>query len=458
MGTHKIKRGLDLPIGGAPSREIDSISVNRVALVADDFPVLKARMQVSVGDSVRRGQPLFEDRNNSGVLHTSPGSGTVVAIHRGDRRILQSIVIELSEGERSGTMSDEEFQSFDSYTGAPVAGLSPEQAEALLVESGMWTSFRARPYGKTPAIGSRPAAIFVTAADSNPLTAEPEFVLADQKKDFDLGLHVIAKLTEGQTFLCVKRGSDIPSGVTAPVSVEEFHGPHPSGTAGVHIHALAPVNRKRTVWQIGYQDVASIGRLFATGKLDVQRIVALGGPPVTRPRLLKTRVGASVFEIADGESLTGDLRWISGSVFSGKACADEAYAWLGRFDNQVTVIAEGGERQFFGMVAPGFDTFCSIPAFASAINGGKSCNWTTSTNGSHRAMVPIGLYERVFPFDMEPVFLLRSIAVEDVEQAEEMGALELLEEDVALCTFVCPAKEDYGPLLRTNLEIIQKEG
>lgn len=458
MGHHKIKRGLELPISGTPRQEADSVSVRHVALVADDFPVLKARMAVKEGDEVRRGQTLFEDRNNPGVFHTAPGAGRVVAVHRGARRVLQSIVIELSRGESSEHPPAEELQSFSSFKGGDPASLSGEDIEALLAESGMWTALRARPFGKTPARATRPAAIFVTAADSNPLTADPAVVLADQKDDFDRGLQALCRLTEGPTYLCVAAGSNIPTGLTAPVTVEEFGGPHPSGTAGVHVHTLAPVSRARTVWQIGYQDVASIGRLFATGHLDVRRTVALGGPPVSNPRLLRTRVGASIGEIRDGEGLQGDLRWISGSVFSGKACVEEPFEYLGRFDNVISVLEEGRDREFLAMMAPGFDRFSTVPAFASALSGGKKARFTTATHGGHRAMVPIGMYERVFPFDIEPVFLLRSIAVDDVEQAEELGLLELLEEDVALCTFVCPAKENYGPLLRRNLEIIQKEG
>lgn len=458
MGHHKIKRGLKLPISGVPRPQVEPAPVRHVALVADDFPVLKARMAVKEGDSVKRGQLLFEDRNNAGVLHTSPGAGRIVAINRGERRILQSIVIELSEGELSGEPGFDEFESFEAYRGADPSGLPAEDVEALLVESGMWTALRARPFGKAPELGSRPAAIFVTAADSDPLAADPDVVLADQKDEFDRGLQALCRLTEGPTYLCVGEGSRIPEGLSAPVSVESFSGPHPSGTAGVHIHTLAPVSRTRTVWQVGYQDVASIGRLFETGRLDVQRIVALGGPPVTKPRLLATRVGASVGEIAEREGLSGDLRWISGSLFSGKACVEAPFQYLGRFDNQISVVAEGGTREFFGMMSPGFNKFSILPAFASAITGGKSAEFTTSTHGGHRAMVPIGMYEKVFPFDMEPTFLLRSIGVGDVEQAEELGVLELLEEDVALCTFVCPAKENYGELLRNNLEIIQKEG
>jgi Na+-transporting NADH:ubiquinone oxidoreductase subunit A len=415
-------------------------------------------MSVKEGDVVKRGQKLFEDRNNDGVFHTSPAAGTVVAIHRGERRMLQSIVIELSEGERAGEPRYDEYESFESFRSGDPGSLGAEAVEALLVESGMWTAIRARPFGKSPPLGSRPAAIFVTASDSDPLSADPDVVLADQMADFDRGLRVLAQLTEGPTYLCVGEGSKIPDGVSAPVTTEVFAGPHPSGTAGVHIHTLAPVSRARTVWQVGYQDVASIGRLFETGRLDVRRTVAIGGPPVTNPRLIATRVGASVAEIAKAEGLGDGLRWISGSVFSGKACVDEPYQYLGRFDNQISVLAEGGQRDFLGMMSPGFNKFSILPAFASALTGGRSAEFTTATHGSHRAMVPIGMYEKVFPFDMEPVFLLRSLAVSDVEQAEEMGALELLEEDVALCTFVCPGKENYGPLLRNNLEIIQKEG
>ena len=431
--------------------------ISSVAFIADDFPGLKPRMLVSVGDTVVRGQPLLEDRKIPGVWHTALGSGTVTSINRGDRRVLQSVVIELSEGERNGDPSDSEHLSFRSRHGTPDQ-LRDAEIRALLVESGLWTAFRARPFSKVPAPESTPQAIFVTATDTNPLAASPEVILADRMEAFERGLRLIAKLTDGQTFLCVRGGSEIPNRVDAPVAVEEFTGPHPAGTAGVHIHTLLPVSRTRTVWTIGYQDVVSVGRLFETGKLDIDRVIAVGGPPVLRPRLIRTRLGASVADLTRDETDESDVRWISGSVLAGKAAIQDVFRFMGRFDVQLSALREEREREFLGWAGPGKNKFSVIPVFVSRLLGKRAFALSTATHGSPRAMVPIGLYERVMPMDILPTFLLRALVVGDVEEAERLGCLELAEEDVALCTFVDPGKTDFGPFLRHNLEVIEKEG
>lgn len=459
MRIHKIKKGLDLPISGAPDQTIaDGPTITRVAFVADDFQGLKPRLLVKVGDFVRRGQILLEDRNIEGVWHTSPGSGKVVEINRGARRALQTIVIELTPAEEDGRPGDEDFVSFEAFSGKSADELDRREITALLVESGLWTALRKRPFSKVPQPGSTPAAIFVTAIDTNPLAPRPEVVLADQKEDFDRGLKLIAKLTDGTTYLCVRPDAGIEDELTASVSVEGFKGPHPAGTVGVHIHKLAPVSRKRTVWHIGYQDVASIGRLFSDGRLDVRRVISIAGPPVDNPRLVRTRVGASVKDLAGDEGVTGKVRWISGSVFSGKGASSDVYAYLGRFDNQISVLEEDDRREFMAWAGPGFRMFSVIPVFFSRFVPGVEYKFTTTTNGSRRAIIPIGVYERVMPIDIEPAYLLRSLVVGDVEHAERLGCLELAEEDLALCTFVDPGKEDFGRLLRKNLDMIEKEG
>ena len=353
--------------------------------------------------------------------------------------------------------------TFESYKGSAVGDLDREAIVALLVESGAWTALRTRPYSKVPATDSTPAAIFVNAMDTNPHAPLPEVVLADQIEAFDRGLTAIAKLSEGKTYLCVDPTSGIENGLTAPVTVEHFSGPHPSGTTGLHIHTLEPVSRNKTVWSISYQEVAAIGKLFATGVLDVSRIVSLAGPPVADPRLIETRSGAFLDDLFDKDSISeeyaeDELRCLSGSVLSGKKAMGEIFGFLGRYDQQVSVLKEGRERFFMGWLTPGIDAFSSIPIYLSKFFPKTKFAMTTSTHGSPRTMVPIGLYERVMPLDILPTFLLRSMLVGDLERAEQLGALELDEEDLALCTFVCPGKTNYGPILRRNLELIEKEG
>ena len=477
MALHKIEKGLDLPIPGKPIQVVRGTSpCSQVAVMADDFPGMKARMHVQEGDIVKRGQVLFEDRKNPGVLHTSPGAGRVIGIHRGEKRALQSVAIDLSDGERRGEPGPDEFASFENFTGAAPDTLTREQIRALLVESGLWTAVRERPFSKVPSPDGDADAFFITAMDTHPHAPLPEVVLEDQMDDFVLGTKLLAKLIDGPTYVCVSEHSEIGDMTrkNAPenVRVERFAGPHPAGTVGLHIHQLRPVNRERRVWHIGYQDVASIGRLFTTGRLDVSRIIAISGPEVEDPRLERTRVGARVSEIVSAdiarivESSNGsagvngkkEVRAISGSVLSGKRTYGEAFDFLGRYDRQISLLEEDRENVFLGWLSPGFDLFSVTRIYLSTLLKPKRFRFTTSTNGSPRAMVPIGVYEKVMPMDILPTYLLRSLIVGDIERAEQLGVLELDEEDLSLCTYVCPGKTNYGPILRKNLETIEKEG
>jgi len=459
MPVRKIKKGLDLPISGEPRQSIDPGGhVTRVAIVALDYIGTKPTMAVQEGDKVKRGQVLFEDKKSPGTLYTSPGAGVVVGIHRGDKRALQSVVIELTDGERAGEPAPEDKVSFESFSGRSIPGLSRDDVRALLIESGLWTSFRTRPFSKVPPIDSEPAGIFITAMDTNPLAASPEEVCRGQEEAFEQGLGAIAKLRESHIFLCIKKGSSITAGPYSGVSVEEFTGPHPAGTVGLHIHKLMPVYRERCVWHLNYQDLIAIGKLFMTGEIDVTRVISIAGPTVKNPRLVRTRIGASVDELVDGELDEGENRVISGSVLSGRAARGEVLGYLGRYHHQITCLREGREREFLGWLTPGANKFSTVNIFTSAMSPSKRFAFSTSTHGSERAMVPIGMYERVMPMDILPTFLLRSLLVGDLEQAEKLGCLELDEEDLALCTFVCPGKYEYGPYLRQILTQIEKEG
>lgn len=465
MAVHRIKRGLELPIIGAPAQSIRAARpVQRVAVLNDDYPLMKPRMAVAVGDVVKRGSLLFDDRKAEGVRHCSPASGTVVAVNRGDRRKLESVVIELNEREQSGKLTDADHEAFGSYVaGKSVDQLGGEQVRALLVDSGLWTALRVRPFDRNPAIAETPRSIFVTAIDTNPLAVQPEVALEGKQAHFEKGLYALSKLTEGKIFLCVKRGSSIGNPGNVPrVQVEQFDGPHPAGLVGTHIHLLDPVSRSRTVWYVGYQDVAAIGELFATGKINPERIVSVAGPSVLEPAVVRTRLGADVAALTTGNIRGGEQRIVSGSVFYGAKATNDVVGYLGRFSNQITVLAEDRARVFLGWLAPGGEKFSTIRAFGSRLLmgtfGGKKFDFTTTTHGGHRAMVPIGMYERVMPLDILPTFLLRALLTDDTQRAESLGALELGEEDLALCTFVCPGKDDYGVALRRNLTQIWKEG
>ncbi len=461
MAVHTIKKGLDLPITGAPEARIydDAPTVSRVAVMAADYPLMKPRMHVSEGDEVKRGSILFEDRKSDNVRFTAPGAGKIVAINRGAKRVLQSVVIELSEGERSGDPGEADLQSFESYTGKDPEQLSREQVVALLVESGAWTALRGRPYDRVPSPNSdAPPAVFVTCTDTNPLAGAQETILADAKEDFARGLRAVAKLTEGSVWLNTHAGSALNSGGVGKVKHEQWQGKHPAGLVGTHIHMLDPVHRDKTVWHLDGQAVVNIGRLFGTGALGVKRIVAIAGPQAAHPRLVRSRLGASLDELTEGQLKPGDNRVIAGSVLCGRTAHGDRLGFLGRYHQIVSVIVEDRERVFMGWMLPGFDKFSVVKAYAAAMLPMKRFAFTTSTNGSPRAMVPINTFERVMPLDVMPTFLLRAIAVNDVIRAESLGAMELAEEDLGLCSFVSPGKVDFGARLRTTLDTIWKEG
>ena len=407
-------------------------------------------MAVQEGDDVAIGQLLFEDKRAPGVKFTSPGGGKVVAINRGAKRALLSVVVELSPP------SQEQAQTFD-VPGSP-ADLGPDQIRDLLGESGMWTALRARPFSKVPTPDTAPRAIFVTAIDTNPLAADPSVAIGGHEDDFATGVRALAKLTEGELFVCKAPGSGMPEPDGPNISVAEFGGPHPAGLAGTHIHFLEAVGLHKTVFWINYQDVIAIGKLLTTGRVWTERIVALGGPVVNNSRLLRTRLGACVSELTAGQVEAGHSRLISGSVLSGRTAAG-AEDFLGRYHLQIGAIREGTQREFLGWQDPGIDKFSVKSVFLSKFFGnGKKFDFTTSTEGSVRAMVPVGSYEQVMPLDILPTFLLRALIVGDVERAQDLGCLELDEEDLGLCTFVCPGKTEYGPLLRSSLEILEEEG
>ncbi|WP_003293482.1 Na(+)-translocating NADH-quinone reductase subunit A [Stutzerimonas stutzeri] len=442
-----IKRGLDLPIAGAPAQRIEAgRPIRSVAVIGFDYPTMKPTMAVQVGDRVKLGQILFSDKKSEGVHYTAPGAGVVSAVHRGEKRVLQSVVIDL-EG-------DEEI-TFSSYSPAELESLSSEQVRENLQQSGLWTALRTRPFSKVPAVDAVPSSIFVTAIDTHPLAADPAVIIADQAEAFEAGLKVLGNLAK--VFLCKAPTASLPGEALAKVQVEAFNGPHPAGLAGTHIHFLDPVSASKSVWAIGYQDVIAVGKLFTSGRLSVERVVSLAGPVVEQPRLVRARIGANLDELTAGELQPGANRVVSGSLLGGRT-AHGAFAYLGRYHQQVSCLREGKEREMLHYLRPGVEKHSILNIYISKLMAGKKFAFSTSTNGSPRAMVPVGNYEQVMPLDILPTQLLRSLIVGDTEVAQKLGCLELDEEDLALCTYVCAGKYEYGPILRDNLTRIEKEG
>lgn len=446
----KIRKGLDLPITGAPRQTIEEgHKVRSVAVLGGDYVGMKPTMEVREGDEVKKGQLLFTDKKTDGVRYTAPAAGKVVAINRGQKRVLQSVVIEISDNEE-----DVEFASF---TSAELSGIDRDKVRDILVESGEWTLLRTRPFGKVPALDSQPRSIFISLFDTNPLAQEPAVVVKENMDAFKDGLAVLSNLTDGPIWVCRGPNTDLPSFAEGQIREESFSGKHPAGNSGTHIHFLDPVGPNRQVWTVGYQDVIAIGKLFTTGKLFTDRVVSLAGPQVKTPRLLRTRVGASVDDMTQGELKDGENRIVSGSVFNGHH-ARGPLAWLSRTTNQVSVLQEGRERELFGYLSPGINRFSVMNIYLSRFFSGKTFNFTSTTNGSDRAMYPVGSHDEVMPLDILATPLLRALIMGDTDAAVQLGALELVEEDLALCTFACPGKYEYGPILRENLTTIEAEG
>lgn len=446
----QIKKGLDIPIIGEPEQVIhEAPAVSSVALLGRDYIGMKPSMFVSEGDRVKLGQPLFTDKKNPGVNYMSPGSGTVTAINRGARRTLQSVVIRLDGNEE---------ETFDSHEPEQLTQLTPDRVKETLLASGLWTAFRTRPYSKVPAPDSVPHSIFVTAMDTRPMAVRPDIVIKEHQQDFNNGLDVIAHLTKGPVFICKAPTGEIDSPASQQFKIVSFAGPHPAGLPGTHIHFLDPVSVMKTVWSLSYQDVIAIGKLFTTGRLWVERIISLAGPPVHKPRLLRTRLGANTNELLDDELEDIECRPISGSILGGRrAVGSESF--LGRYHLQLSVLAEGRQRELLGWINPGKNKFSFLNVFISSLSRQvQKFALTTTQNGSPRAMVPVGNYEAVMPLDVLPTQLLRYLLVGDTDTAQALGCLELDEEDLALCSFVCLGKYDYGPMLRKNLTQIEKEG
>jgi Na+-transporting NADH:ubiquinone oxidoreductase subunit A len=444
----KISKGLDLPIQGAPQQIIqDGNSVTRVAILGEEYIGMRPTMHVQEGDKVKKGQMLFEDKKNPGVKFTAPAAGNVIAVNRGAKRVLQSVVIQL-EGDES--------EVFAKYSSAELASLDAAKVQESLVNSGMWTAFRTRPYSKSPALDTKPNSIFVSVMDTNPLAANPEIIIAQRSEDFINGLQVIGRLTDGKVFVNKAPGANIAIG-NASVEVNEFSGVHPAGLVGTHIHHLDAVGQGKKVWHVGYQDVLAIGSLFTTGEFDNRKVISLCGPGVKKPRLLRTLVGADITELTANEASAGEMRTLSGSVLQGNH-AHGVHGYLGRFHNQVSILREGREKELFGWIKPGVNQHSVTRAYFGHFSPKKLFGMTTTTNGSDRSMVPIGNYERIMPLDILPTLLLRDMISGDTDGAQSLGCLELDEEDLALCTYVCPGKYNYGPILRECLDEIEKEG
>ena len=448
----KIRNGLDIPISGSPEHKIADFKKPRsVALLGADYHGLKPSMLVKEGDRVKIGQPLFEDKKNNGVLFTSPGGGVIESINRGNKRALQSVVIEIDESE--------EEESFVNIRTEDLSNHNSSTIRENLIKSGLWTSFRTRPFSKIPKIDSDPKSIFINCMDTNPLAMDPEVIINNNTDSFKLGLRVIKLLHDCPLQVCVKDKTNLDFELEENIYRHSFYGPHPSGLTGTHMHFISPASLNNINWSICYSDVISIGTFFNEGKIPTAKNICFSGPKFENPRIISTRVGACIDEITAGELSHSENRLVSGSLINGRESIGP-YAYLGKYHNQICAIEEpnSSDRELFDWALLGRKRYSKLGIFITSLFKNKKFDIKARMYGPDRAILPVGVYEEVFPLNLLISLLLRELAIGDTEQLQSLGILELDEEDLALCSFVCPSKYDFGYLLRERLTTIEVEG
>ncbi len=446
MKIIQTSRGLDIPISGQPEQKTrQGNTVSQVALLGDDYVGMKPTMLVKEGDRVKTGQPLFTDKKNVGVKFVSPGCGMVSSINRGAKRKFESLVISL-EGDDPVSFFDPSAMQLET--------VSPATIRTILIDSGMWTGFRTRPYGKIPEISSSPASLFITAIDSSPLAADPQIIIGHYEKEYQLGLKLLQQLLSVPIYYCTGSEKLLPAEKLDGIGYYSFQGPHPAGLPSTHIHFIDPVHEQKCAWHIGYQDVIGIGHLFSTGFITTERIVSLAGPATLKPSLIMTRPGAYLPGLCRWEVSLDELRIISGSVLSGREATDN-FALLGRYHDQISIVTDSSGRSLFNWAMPGKKSYSAKPVFTSAFKKNLQFPFKTALWGGKRAIYPLGTYDQVMPLDIIATSLLKAISTGDTEKSKDLGCLELIEEDLALCSFVCPGKNEFDTPLREVLTAIE---
>ena len=443
MATYTIKKGLNLPIAGSTSTTdcVQGAAAQQVALLPQEAWGIKVQMLVAVGDQVKVGSPLFCDRRDPDVIFTSPAAGTVAAVNRGARRAVQSVVVDVA--------------NFDEHAEMPSSDGSRASLVPTLATSGLWPNLRQRPFDRVALSGTTPQAIFVTATDTNPLAVDPLHLVAGREADVQAGLKAMLTLSGGKVYFNTDGANDWSAFLVEGVEQHGFKGPHPAGNAGVHINALHPVNLERNVWHVDVQNLADMGAYLNSGKVPTARKIAVVGPAASKSEIVETQRGASMHVFSSYADST--VRFVSGSLLAGAtANPGEEKGFLGRFAQQVSIVDDTPEREFINWMKPiGSRWSMSGTYLAKFVK--KSFTTDTDLNGGERAIVPIGSYEKVMPFDIMPTQLIKALASNDVTMAEKLGVLEIVEEDIALCQYVCPSKVDITDMLRTMLTLIEKE-
>lgn len=442
----KLRKGLNIRMKGKADKIlIPEERPGRFAVKPVDFPGLVPKMTVKPGAEVKAGTTLFFDKKNEKVKYTSPVSGTVLDVLRGERRRILEVVIEVKGDE------------YEDFGKADPEKMETEEIKNKLLESGLWPALRQRPYHIVADPEAKPRSIFISGFDSAPLGADYDYIIDHlPEKHYLTGIKVLRKLTEGNVYLSLSSNttSDLLKN-TPGVEINYFSGPHPAGNVGVQMHHIAPVNKGETVWHVNLQDIVSIGRLFEEGKYAPDKIVALAGSEVEKPRYYRTRTGASISPIVKGNITSFNVRYISGNVLTGQKIQSDGF--IGYYDSLVTVIPEGDYYEFFGWITPGLNKFSLSRTFLTWMMPGKKYRLDTNMHGGERAFVVTGEYEKVLPMDIYPMQLLKSILVEDIDKMEQLGIYEVAEEDFALCEFICPSKIEIQSIIRKGLDLMVKE-
>jgi Na+-transporting NADH:ubiquinone oxidoreductase subunit A len=445
-----IKKGHNIRISGVPLNEVQKgTKPKTVAIQPIDFRTLRPKVVVKEGDSVKIGSPLLHCKMHTNVFWPSPGAGTVSSIQFGPRRAIEKIIIELSETEES--------ECNDSYPSSEIPTLGKEQILSSLLKGNMIPFIRQRPFNRVINPSDTPRDIFISGWNTAPLSVNLDVALRRRLPQFQAGINILKQLTSGAVHLSINENT--VSDTLLEINGAEIHtinGPHPAGNVGIQIHHIAPLKLNDLVWTVNAQDVARIGSFFLTGRYDPTLFVTVGGPGVKVPTHIKTRAGVQLESILSDNLNKGKQRIISGDVLTGKTADNNGY--LGFYDSTVSVIPEGGEREFMGMIRPGSSSTRYSLTHSFIGFGKKLFSFNTLQNGSERYMIPINAWEDVLPMDILPNALYRAILMEDIEEMEQLGILECDEEDFALCSFACPSKIDVGETIRHGLELMEKDG
>jgi len=418
---------------------------SRFAMKPVDFPGMVPKMCVKPGDEVKAGTTLFFDKKNEDVKFTAPVSGVMRDVVRGERRRILEVVLEARGDE------------YIDFGKADPEKLKVEEIKKKLLESGLWPAIRQRPYHIVANPEDSPRSIFISGFDTAPLAADMDYIMElVPEEHYHTGIRVLNKLTEGKVYLGLSKNTSSSILKNTPgVEINYFSGPHPVGNVGIQIHHIEPVNKGETVWYVNLQDIVSIGRLFNEGKYVADKIVALAGSEVEKPRYYRTRTGASISNIIKDNIVSDNVRYISGNVLTGQKILRDGY--LGYYDSTISVIPEGDYYEFFGWITPGLKKFSLSRTFLTWLMPGKKYRLDTNMHGGERAFVVTGEYEKVLPMDVYPMQLLKSILVEDIDRMEQLGIYEVSEEDFALCEFICPSKIEIQSIIRRGLDLMAKE-